>query len=145
MDFPPTPAVESFDDCVCQTGICAVECQYACAGDGIDKECPACVTDAAGSACMTAFLMCPDAAANECAPTCGQVSVGPIGLSPGYGTVCETTGPAFEAFQAYIACATQSCASECAFLIVQQRWPTTPCMACMNANCAAATMACDQN
>lgn len=56
--FADGAAIEAFQQCTCQQGVCADACEVACAGDGIDLSCFICAQKSAQGECKEQFAAC---------------------------------------------------------------------------------------
>jgi hypothetical protein len=138
---PPTATTHAFNDCVCQPEVCgAGACALPCAGMTLDHPCDDCAENAASTVCSSAYAACPHAVKMTCSPYCMVAISSSYGLG---GPVCNNAAPAsLTAYQDYVACAKQHCANECVLVTSYQFGADKACRDCMNAACAAASLAC---
>lgn len=87
--FSEPAAIEAFQQCACQSDVCADACEVACVGGGIDGSCFVCAEKAARGACEAEFVGCNGALEFACdAPpaSCGECEQ------------CSLTGDCFDAW-----------------------------------------------
>jgi hypothetical protein len=118
--FGDAAAIEAFQQCTCQSEVCADACEVACVGGGIDGSCFVCAEKAARGACEAEFVGCDGALEFACdAPpaSCAECEQ------------CSLTGDCFDAWfacwddeggcqdimlQCEPGCRDQACLQQCA-------------------------------